>query len=286
MIVRSSGRQRPRSLLGPNHIEPGRCNLPLVALKAPPCQNLTGWFMTLGDRWMPSDTSVLFQNLQQVLQKLADAEEALAEAPRCTSLCRKRIAEREQEIDAYKLGIREQKKSADALNLKLTTKEAEIQKLQGVLNQATSNKEYDIVKGQIATAGGIIGKLEDQALQILEDVDSAKLKLIELERELTERQAELERTIAQAAEDAPGLKASVDQCESRLKAMEKDIPSSDSLIVLRRLRTAHGPGACAAIDEDGFCSACNNKVTTQDGVRVNMGDVVYCRACGRILYHC
>ena len=78
---------------------------------------------------MPSDTSVLFQNLHQVLQKLEEAEQALGEAPRAISVGEKRVSRCEQDIADQKQKIRDLQKTADDLNLELKTREAEIQKL-------------------------------------------------------------------------------------------------------------------------------------------------------------
>jgi len=233
---------------------------------------------------MPSDTSVLFQNLQQVLQKLADAEEALAEAPRAIAIGEKRVARCEQSIDDQKETIRNTQKSADEFNLELKTREAEIQKLGIVLNQASSNKEYDSVKGQIARASEAKSQLEDKVLEAFESIDSAKAELEKLQDALAHSQSELKEIIAQAAEEEPGLKAAVAECRNELAEIQKNMPSQESIVVFKRLHGAHGPSACAEVDPDGFCSACDNKVTTQDGVRINMGEFICCRACGRILY--
>lgn len=235
---------------------------------------------------MPSETSLLFQNLHHVLQKLEQAEHALAEAPRRIKLAERRIAECEQQIEQQKTKIRERRRAADESNLRLRTQETDIQKLQGVLNQASSNKEYDIVRGQIATSVSRREATEDLAIQALEEVDGATAELETLQQLLATRKADLAQAQAQAAEEQPGLQAAVDECRAELAEIDKHMPSSESRIVLVRLRSAHGASACAAVDDEGFCSACNNKVTTQDGVRINMGEFICCRACGRILYMC
>jgi predicted nucleic acid-binding Zn-ribbon protein len=233
---------------------------------------------------MPSDTSVLFHNLHQVLKKLADAQDALSEAPRRIALGERQVARCSQNIEEQKSQILELQKSADELNLQLKTKEGEIQKLKTVLNQAASNREYDIVKGQIAAASEAKGQLEEDALLALEKIDAARIDLQKLEDVLENRKAELTAIIAEAAVEEPGLRAAVEQHESELAEIQKNLPSSEALVVLDRLRGAHGASACAEVDDEGFCSACDNKVTTQDGVRINMGEFICCRACGRILY--
>lgn len=235
---------------------------------------------------MPSETSLLFQSLHQVLQRLEEAEQALNAAPKRIAHFGKRIAAAEAAIEAQKTRIQQRRKSADELNLRLRSQEADIQKLDGQLNQATSNKEYDIVKGQIANAVRKRGEIEDQALQELEFVDADQQQLRDLESQLRDLNRELDEIRQQAAEDEPGLQAAVDECLAELAEMDRQMPSAESRTVLARLRPVFGASSCAQLDDEGFCAACYNKVTTQDRVRINLGEFVCCRACGRILYVC
>jgi septal ring factor EnvC (AmiA/AmiB activator) len=101
---------------------------------------------------MASEMSVALGNLHRLLQQLAEAEAALADGPRAVTLAEKQVVQAEQAIEEQKQTIKANRKAADDLNLKLKTKEAELAKLTGQLNTASSNKEYDIFKGQIEAA--------------------------------------------------------------------------------------------------------------------------------------
>ena len=86
-----------------------------------------------------------------LLQQLHDAEYLLRHGPKRIALAEKKVAAAGQDCEAQKAAIKDLKKSADQRNLDLKTSEAEIEKLNGQLNLAKTNKEYDIIRGGIET---------------------------------------------------------------------------------------------------------------------------------------
>ena len=224
---------------------------------------------------MASEMSVALSNLHRLLQQLAEAEAALADGPRAVALAEKQVTQAEQAIEEQKQTIKANRKAADDLNLKLKTKEAELGKLTGQLNSASSNKEYDIFKGQIEGAKKDRGEIEETALGAMEEIDAAQAKLKQLEIELQAR-----KKTAQTAK--ANFEASKPEVDAQIAAAEKVIPG-EGKAAWDRLRKAHGASALAVM-EDGFCEACSTKVTNQDMVRIRMSDFMGCRGCGRILY--
>ncbi len=231
---------------------------------------------------MSSEMSAGLKLLHDLLLKLAEAEAALAEGPRLIGVAERQVTLGEQQIEAQKQAIKDTRKAADDFNLKLKTKESEILKLQGQLNTATSNKEYDIIKGQIENGKRDKGEIEEQGLMGLEAVDAAQKKLKELEADLQKRKQQVQSVKSAFEAEKPGLEANIAGLQSQIGECEKVIPASDQA-VWKRLRIAHGAAALAPLDDD-FCSSCSNRVTTQDQVRIRTSNLVLCRGCGRILY--
>jgi predicted nucleic acid-binding Zn-ribbon protein len=212
---------------------------------------------------MGTDASAALKALHSLLQQLARAEAGLSEGPRRIALAEKQIAQTEQQIEKQKQAIRDARKSADEHNLRLKSKEAEMLKLQGQLNTASSNKEYDIIKGQISAATASRGDIEEQGLMALEAVDAANAALRGFESDLQARRKAL-------------------QMQQQISVAEEIIPASDREN-WKRLRAAHGAGCIAAV-EDEFCTSCDQKAIAQDLVRIRTGVIVFCRGCGRVLY--
>lgn len=231
---------------------------------------------------MATEMSVALGNLHRLLLQLAEAEASLADGPRAVALAEKQVTRAEQAIEEQKLTIKSNRKAADDLNLKLKTKESELAKLQGQLNTASSNKEYDIVKGQIEAAKKDRGDIEETALGAMEEIDAAQSKLKQLEADLQSRKKNAQTAKANFDASKPEIDTKIESVRTQIVEAEKIIPG-ESKATWDRLRKAHGPGALTVM-EDSFCEACSTKVTNQDMVRIRMGEFLGCRGCGKILY--
>ncbi len=232
---------------------------------------------------MASDLSIALSQLHGLLRQLAEAEAAFADGPRSITVSEKQVAQAEQKIEEQKAAIKQTRKTADDLNLKLKTKEAELKKLQGQLNAATSNKEFDIFKGQIASVGSERAVLENTAFEAMEEIDVAQAALKKLEVELKSRRQAALTVLAEVQASRSGLETTLQELKSQIAAAEKVIPPGEGLSAYRRLRIANGAGALAGIEDD-FCEGCNCRVTNQDLVRIRTGEFLRCRECNRGLY--
>ncbi len=232
---------------------------------------------------MASDLSIALSQLHGLLVQLAEAEAAFADGPRSITVSEKQVTLAEQKIEEQKATIKQTRKVADDLNLKLKTKEAELKKLQGQLNAATSNKEFDIFKGQIASVGSERAALENTAFEAMEEIDAAQATLKRLDVELKSLRQTVQTLRAEVDANRPGLEKTLEELKSQIAVAEKVIPPGEGLSAYRRLRIANGAGALAGIEDD-FCDGCNCRVTNQDLVRIRTGEFLRCRECNRGLY--
>ncbi|MEI6538232.1 MAG: hypothetical protein WCO86_01715 [Planctomycetota bacterium] len=232
---------------------------------------------------MASDLSIALSQLHRLLVQFAEAEAAFADGPRSITLSEKQVALAEQKVDDQKAVIKQTRKTADDLNLKLKTKEAELKKLQGQLNAATSNKEFEIFKGQIASIGSERAELENTAFEAMEEIDTTQAGLKVLEVELKSRRQAVQTVRTEVDASRAGLEAKLENLQAQIAVAENIIPPGEGLSAYRRLRIANGSGALAGI-EDNFCEGCNCRVTNQDLVRIRTGEFLRCRECNRGLY--
>ncbi|MEZ6124229.1 MAG: hypothetical protein R3C49_13790 [Planctomycetaceae bacterium] len=232
---------------------------------------------------MSADASWTYRQLHEFLQQLDDAQRLLAHGPKRIAAGEAKIAAAEQACAAQKDEIQRLKKAADASSLNLKSREAEVSKQMLRLNDAKTNKEYEIVQGQIAAARKAKEALEDEVLGMLTDVDSATAKLKQLQTELENAKQNLVTIKADVQQKEPGLKADAERLETEIKAAESVIPGGEPRSTYKRLKGAMSSSALAPLEET-YCSECNTEATPQDVVRMNMAEFVLCRACGRILY--
>ena len=232
---------------------------------------------------MPADTTVAYAQLHQLLKQIYHAEQLLEHGPRRIAASQKKVAAAEQACVDQKEQIQLLKKSVDQNSLNLNSREADIQKLTGQLNQASSNKEYDIIQSQVSAARAGDAELEDKILSLFSQIDEANDELASRQDQLEAAKQKSTEIAAEVKAKEPGLKEEVSKLSAEIAEVEKLIPGGESNATYKRLRASMGPAALALVD-DGFCSECNTGATQQDVVRMNLGEFVLCRACGRILY--
>ncbi len=232
---------------------------------------------------MAVDTSQALQHLHELLKQLDDAETLLAHGPRRIAAAEKKVAAAQEIVDAGKKEIRELRAAADDRSLSLKSREADILKLRSRLNEAASNREYDIIQSQIASEKAACEKLEDEILQLLTSVDEAESKLQAAEDEVREQTNRCREIEADVRSREPEIRSEIERLETEIREAEQAVPAGDARTVYRRLRDAMKAQALSEV-QDAFCMACNTKVIAQDCVRIKVGEFVTCRQCGRILY--
>lgn len=232
---------------------------------------------------MAAETSLAFHHLHQLLQELADAEYMLGHGPKRIAAAEKKLALAEQDSSSQRDQIQQMKKKADEASLNLKSREADIQKHQGRLNEAGSNKEYEIITDQINGLKESCATLEDEILAMLSDVDDAASELEKLQHEVTTQSDRVKEIQADVAAKEPGLKENIARLQGEVQEAEKVLPAGEGKSAYLRLKASQGASGMSKV-EDGYCFECNTTVTPQDAIRLNMGEFVLCRACGRVLY--
>lgn len=221
-------------------------------------------------------------DLHDLHLELHARKKKLEAGPRQISIREKLVAKKQAEIDEHKEAITNLQKTADDKNLQFRTNEQEIVDLKGKLNQAASNKEFDIIKGQIAKDESANAALEDEYLELLEQVDTGRQELATLEEELKAAGENVASTRQTIESEKPQLDAEVAEFQKEMKEAEKCIPG-ELREMYRRLVQQYGPAALAPV-EGGACCECFVEVSPQQEVELRAGRGLRCRSCGRVLY--
>lgn len=229
-----------------------------------------------------SSATLGLKELHQLRLQLDIRQQKLSQGPRQIEAKKKSIDSKKKEIDAQKAKVTDHQKQADQINLQVRTNEHKLSELRLRLNQAASNKEFDITRNQIDkdTAANVV--LEDQYLGLLEVVDRAKAQLAQLHADVVDAEAAVKAMTAKFAEEAPALEQQAAELLAEIKVAEQCIPGS-LREDYRRLVEAYGADSIAVV-EGGACTCCFEELSPQLRVEVRMGKVVRCRSCGRLVY--
>lgn len=231
---------------------------------------------------MTGTVSGAFANLHRLHLALHEVQEQLKRGPRQIKAREQLQQQAEADAAAKKEQLKQLRGSSDRKSLDLKTNESKIVELKAKLNQATSNKEFDILRGQIEADTVANSVLQDEILELYDKVDRLQTEIKEAEAKAAKAKEEVQRFTKQFEADSAGLKARQAQLTNEIRSSESGL-SGDVAERYRRLVEAHGAEAMAPA-EGGICGNCRVQVTPQYRVLLNSGNVVFCGSCGRLLY--
>lgn len=223
-----------------------------------------------------------FRRLHQLLQELKQVRDQLTRGPRQIKSRQKRVAQAQQELVEQEAELKATRAAVDKKNLDLRSKETHMADMKGKLNAAKSNREYEIITGQIEADETAKSVLEDEILEYLERVEAVQATIAQCKENI----AKAEEDVRQFAEDFESKAATLHNRELELSG---EIKNAESVVPIeireqyRRLVEAYGPEALVECSS-GMCENCFVQLTPQQRVHVNSSKVAFCNTCGRLLY--
>ncbi len=222
------------------------------------------------------------KRLHELHIRLQDINKQLEHGPRQVKARQQILAKKQAEADVLKGELKQTRMLADQKNLQLKTNEGKIEQLRAKLNQAQSNREFDVIRSQIDADTMANSVLEDEILEVLEKVDQQQQKIKLIEDEAAQTAADVRRVAGEIESIAPKLRAQAAELQTSLAEAEKILPTT-AVAMYRRLVQAHGAGALATV-ENNACTACFEILSANYLVELNTGKFLFCRSCGRLLY--
>lgn len=219
--------------------------------------------------------------LHQLLMALKEVRDQLARGPRQVKIREQLVAGLRDELAGKEAELKQSRAAADKKNLELRSKETHLGDLQVKLNQAASNREYDIIKGQIAADQAAKSVLEDEIIEYLERVDQVQRDLVEVKGRISKAEKDVQEFLADFESKAMALREQETRIQTEITDAEKVIPATIA-DTYRRLVAAHGADALAEAT-NGVCSYCFVTLTPQTRVELNSGAIQFC-SCGRLLF--
>ncbi|MCX5893673.1 MAG: C4-type zinc ribbon domain-containing protein [Deltaproteobacteria bacterium] len=158
-----------------------------------------------------------------------------------------------------------------------------ITKSRGRLMEIKSNIEYKAMLKEISFKEDQRDQRETRMLQLMEQMESRKQALAELEAQIKERQAVLAQESAKVAAAVKKLEARRAGLDEQRKKMRKKVPAP----LLKRyefIRERRNGTAIAPVQE-GVCFGCHMNILPQQFIDLQKGlEILQCPHCQRILY--
>ena len=213
---------------------------------------------------------------------LKSVQDELSRGPRQVRARDNQLGQLDADRKAKEEELKQTRAATDRKNLDLKSSEAKLKDLDRKLNEAASNREFDILKGQIAADKASNSVLQDEILEYLEKVDRIQVEIAVIAERRAKLEAERNVFAAQFEAHAVELRRQEAELKVHVQDSEKTIPESIKAHY-RRLVDAYGAEGMASID-NGMCTHCYVSLTPQIAVQIDGGTPTFCSSCDRLLY--
>ncbi len=230
----------------------------------------------------------LLASLQEIDQRLQRKEHSLQELRQQVAATVAQIETKEREAEERQRRINELEISHQAVEERLREEEEKIKEKRVRLNRVRNERELLAMRREVETIKEANGKLEDESLNLLEQIDQEKALLLQTSAQIEE----LKNRIAQETSRVEAQVATL-EAEARLERGEREkithLVDADLCARYERLFAKRGGMAVVEI-RAGICQGCHMRIPPQMGnqilsnVQQNTGVIFHCPHCGRILY--
>ena len=175
------------------------------------------------------------------------------------------------------------------LSVRIREKELEVKETQQLaikheqqMNSASSKKEYDAFKLEIANEKKKALELEDEILRTMLEIDERKARLPDEDKAVEQAKREFAEYEKSHASRQASLAEQLQQAQQSLKEVEASLPE-DIRAQYDRTVQSHGHEGFAAV-QNNACTECYTEITRSIELRLLNDDFAVCPRCGRILY--
>jgi uncharacterized protein len=220
----------------------------------------------------------------QDLDLAADkARRRVAEMPATQQALETRIAEKTAQVTQMKDRIAAGQAARREVEKELAVVQGRLSKYKGQLMEVKTNKEYQAMQKEMATAEHEVRAFEDTLLEHMEEAETLAAELKNAEAAQKAEQA----VVAREQKVLEAERAEIEQELIRLTAARGEVIAKLAPDVLALFeRVAHGrKGVAVAEARDGLCTVCHVRLRPQVFNEVRRNDALHqCDSCTRILY--
>jgi predicted nucleic acid-binding Zn-ribbon protein len=226
--------------------------------------------------------ATILREIHRLRRHAKDLQSEIERGPRLLKAHQAKVSKQEE-------GVREAHETLKRLKMTCHDKEGQLKatlqqigKHEMQLNQATSKKEYDALKSEIAADKKKCQELEDEILDYMGQIEQRTAEIPELDKAVLQAKSEYAGSEKNAQERAGSLTEQLNQALGAIKEVESTLPA-DVRPQYDRLVAARGEDAMAPV-EHRTCMACYTEITAQNHNDLMLSQFVLCKSCGRALY--
>jgi predicted nucleic acid-binding Zn-ribbon protein len=222
--------------------------------------------------------------LQQLESTITDARATIAAHPQRLADADSRLNESKQTVDAVKARVKENQEARRDLEKDVAVYQGRLTKFKDQLSLVKTNKEYQAMQHEIATAQSDLGAVEEKVLERMLEADTIAADAKRAEGALATRQKEIDAEKKELAQELTSVEASLKQATEARTELLKDLEPRLIALFEQVARVRKGV-AISTATRDGLCALCHVRLRPFVFQQVRQNDaIIQCESCQRILY--
>ena len=222
--------------------------------------------------------------LQQLESTIADARATIAAYPQRLADADTRLNESRQAVEAVKARLKENHEARRNLEKDVAVYQGRLTKFKDQLSLVKTNKEYQAMQHEIATAQSDLGGVEEKVLERMLEADTIAAEVKRAESVLAARQKEIEAQKKELTAELASVEASLTQSTEARAELLKDLEPR-LIAIFEQVARARKGVAISMATRDGLCSLCHVRLRPPVFQQVRHNDtIIQCESCHRILY--
>jgi hypothetical protein len=223
--------------------------------------------------------------LQQLDTTIEEGRRRIAAHPQRLAEADARLSEANERVDTARQRLKESHEARRALEKEAAVFQARVTRFKDQLFDVKTNREYQALQHEIATAQAELGAVEEKELERMLEADQIAIEVKQGEAALAaqRKQVDAEKTaLARELTDTQGALEAATHARAELLAQLEPrlVALYDQVAKARK-----GIAICSAT-RDGLCSVCHVRLRPHVFQQVRQNDaIIQCESCQRILYY-
>lgn len=221
--------------------------------------------------------------LQDRDKKIRTLKQELKTAPLERKELDAKLAAANSQFEAAKLKLKELEIEKKNQELSAQSKRDSIAKFRNQQFQTRKNEEFQALTNEIKRYEADVQTIEDQELEVMEQIEQAKIALLGAEKEFAQAKAQIAQQVADLEQKTKALEAQLKEIEADRAKLAAEV-EEDLLERYDRIFMKKGEAIVAL--EHHVCMGCHMTLTPQTVHRAKgEREIVHCEQCGRMLYY-
>jgi predicted nucleic acid-binding Zn-ribbon protein len=222
--------------------------------------------------------------LQRLEASIAEAGATIAQQPLRLAALDARLEEAKRAVDTAKAALKANHDARRELEKDVALYQGRLTKFKDQLSAVKTNREYQAMQHEIATAQADLGAVEEKMLERMLEADELTAVAKAAEATLAAQSKEIEAEKKALSQELAAVEGSLTKATAARTGLVKDMDPRLVALFEQVARVRKGVAICAAT-RDGLCSVCHVRLRPHVFQQIRQNDtIVQCDSCQRVMY--